>query len=308
MDPAYLKAHRTGILQERVTRARAMLECCTLCPRTCRVNRLQEERGVCRTGRHAIVSSYGPHFGEEAPLVGSHGSGTIFFTHCSLCCVFCQNYDISHLGEGREVTPQGLAAIMLGLQERGAHNINLVTPSHVVPQILEALLPAIEAGLRVPLIYNSSGYDSVATLKLLDGIVDIYMPDLKFADAAVADRYCKAPDYPEKARAALREMHRQAGDLALDENGVARRGLVVRHLVMPDGTAGTRALMEFLAHEISANTYVNIMDQYRPCGDACRFTELGRAITGAEYRDALAAAQAAGITRLDRRESRRLFL
>jgi putative pyruvate formate lyase activating enzyme len=308
MKPAYLKAHRENILRKRIKTALSILERCVLCPRNCKVNRLEDELGICRTGRFAAVSSYGPHFGEEAPLVGRGGSGTIFFTHCSLCCIFCQNYDISHQGNGHVIEAAGLAAIMLQLQKRGVHNINFVTPSHVVPQILEALPPAIEAGLHVPLIYNSSGYDSVATLKLLDGIFDIYMPDLKFADEAVAERYCKAPDYPETARSAVKEMHRQAGDLELDENGVAMRGLLVRHLVMPEDKAGTLELMKFLAEGVSKNTYVNIMDQYRPCGDAARFAELGRAITGAEYRQALTAARDAGITRLDQRIGRRLFI
>lgn len=308
MESAYLKACRAGILRERIEAALSMLERCVLCPRNCNVNRLQDERGLCRTGRYAAVSSYGPHFGEEDPLVGSHGSGTIFFTYCSLCCVFCQNYDISHQGEGYEVRPQDLAAIMLQLQGRGVHNINFVTPSHVVPQILEALPGAIDAGLHIPLIYNSGGYDSVAALSLLDNIFDIYMPDLKFADAAVAERYCKAPDYPEKAHAAVKEMHRQVGDLIIDEEGVAVRGLLVRHLVMPEDKAGTGTLMRFLADEVSQNTYVNIMDQYRPCGDAARFAELGRAITRAEYQKALQATQDAGITRLDRRVRRHIVI
>jgi len=308
MEPAYLKTYRENILQERIETALSILTSCVLCPRNCNVNRLNDEQGVCRTGRYAAVSSYGPHFGEEEPLVGRKGSGTIFFTHCSLRCVFCQNYDISHRGEGYEVKPAGLAAIMVGLQERGVHNVNFVTPSHVIPQILEALPLAIDAGLHVPLIYNSSGYDSVATLALLNNIFDIYMPDLKFADADAAERYCKAPDYPETARAAVKEMHHQVGDLEIDANGVAVRGLLVRHLVMPEGKAGTGKLMEFLADGVSKNTYVNIMDQYRPCGDAARFAELGRAITGAEYQDAVRAAQAAGITRLDQRRQQRLFV
>jgi len=308
MESAYLKTCRENVLQERIEAALSILTSCVLCPRNCNVNRLKDERGVCRTGRYAVVSSYGPHFGEEEPLVRRNGSGTIFFTHCSLRCVFCQNYDISHQGNGHVIGATGLAAIMVGLQERGVHNINFVTPSHVVPQILEALPLAIDAGLHVPLVYNSSGYDSVATLALLNGIFDIYMPDLKFADAAVAERYCKAPDYPEKALAAVKEMHCQVGDLEIDENGVAVRGLLVRHLVMPEDTAGTRKLMELLADEVSKNTYVNIMDQYRPCGDAARFAELGRAITGAEYRQALQAARDAGITRLDQRITRRLLV
>jgi putative pyruvate formate lyase activating enzyme len=308
MDPAYLNAHRAGILQERIEQALSIIERCVLCPRECNVNRLQDERGVCRIGRYAAVSSYGPHFGEEDPLVGSRGSGTIFFARCSLCCVFCQNYAISHQGEGYEVRPPELAAIMLQLQGRGVHNINFVTPSHVIPQILEALPAALDAGLHIPLVYNSSGYDSVAALYLLDGIIDIYLPDLKFADAAAAERYCKAPDYPGKAQAALKEMHRQVGDLIVNEDGVAVRGLLVRHLVMPEDKAGTGRLMRFLADEVSQNTYVNIMDQYRPCGDASQFPELNRPITGAEYRKALQAAQAAGITRLDCRVRRHIVM
>jgi putative pyruvate formate lyase activating enzyme len=308
MGATYLRTYKEGLLQKRIEAGLAILERCVLCPRSCKVNRRQDEQGVCRTGRYAIVSSYGPHFGEEDPLVGSHGSGTIFIARCSLCCVFCQNYAISHQGEGHEVKAPDLAAIMVGLQERGVHNINFVTPSHVVPQILEALPLAIDAGLHVPLIYNSSGYDSVAALSLLHGIFDIYMPDLKFADAAVAERYCKAPDYPEKARAAVKEMHRQVGDLKINEDGIAVHGLLVRHLVMPEDTAGTGKLMRFLADEVSQNTYVNIMDQYRPCGDAARFSELKRAITGAEYQEALYAAQAAGITRLDQRMRRHIVI
>jgi putative pyruvate formate lyase activating enzyme len=254
-----------------------------------------------------MVSSYAPHFGEEDPLVGTGGSGTIFFTHCNLLCVFCQNYDISHRGEGDEVSSEGLAAIMIRLQAQGVHNINFVTPSHGVAQILEALPLAIEAGLHVPFVYNSSGYDSVETLELLDGIVDIYMPDLKFGDSEVARRYCDAPDYPERAQAALKEMHRQVGDLVINERGIAERGMLVRHLVMPEGKAGTYELMKFVAEEISQNTYVNIMNQYRPCGDVAQFSELTRAVTTAEYQQAMSSAQAAGITRLDQRQRRFLL-
>jgi putative pyruvate formate lyase activating enzyme len=307
MYAAYLTAHKLGILKVRAKTALSMLECCVLCPRTCRVNRLEGERGVCRTGRYAKVSSYGAHFGEEDPLVGSGGSGTIFFANCNLLCIFCQNYDISHLGEGTEVTPGNLAAIMVRLQEQGVHNINCVTPSHVVPHILEALPQAIDDGLRIPLVYNSGGYDSVETLKLLDGIFDIYMPDLKFADCTLSQRYCNAPDYPEKAKAAIQEMHRQVGDLVLDEHGIAERGVLVRHLVMPGRQAGTAELMQFLAEEVSQTTYVNIMNQYRPCGDAKRFKELSRSITTDEYNQALTDARAAGITRLDQRLRRLLF-
>jgi putative pyruvate formate lyase activating enzyme len=307
MEPAYLRAYKENILQERTAKALSILNSCTLCPRVCQVIRLAGEVGVCRTGRQAKVSSYAPHFGEEEPLVGRGGSGTIFFTHCNLLCIFCQNYDISHRGEGCEVSAHSLAAIMIRLQERGVHNINFVTPSHIVAQILEALPLSIEAGLHVPLVYNSSGYDRVETLGLLDGIVDIYMPDLKFADREVARRYCNAPDYPEMAKAAIKEMHHQVGDLMINEQGIAQRGVLVRHLVMPEGKAGTYELMKFLAEEVSPNTYVNIMNQYRPCGHAAQFNELSRAVTAAEYQQALNDAQAAGITRLDQRHHRFLL-
>ena len=308
MEPAYIGAYKENILHERIAKALSILTCCTLCPRACRVNRLAGELGFCRTGRQAKVSSFAPHFGEEDPLVGRGGSGTIFFTHCNLLCVFCQNYDISHRGEGCEISSEGLAAIMIRLQAQGVYNINFVTPSHVVAQILEALPLAIEAGLHVPLVYNSGGYDSVETLELFDGIIDIYMPDLKFADSEVARHYCNAPDYPERAQAALKEMHRQVGDLVVNEQGIAERGLLVRHLVMPEGKAGTYELMKFLAEKVSKNTYVNIMNQYRPCGDVGQFPELSRAVTSAEYQQALHEAQAAGISRLDQRRQRRLFL
>lgn len=308
MEAAYLKAYKEGFLQERIKKALSILKCCVLCPRTCKVNRLEGDRGVCRTGRYAKVSSYGPHFGEEDPLVGTGGSGTVFFTHCNLLCVFCQNYDISHRGEGFEVAPDGLATIMIRLQERGVHNINFVTPSHVVPHILEALPRAIEDGLNVPLVYNCGGYESIETLALLDGIFDIYMPDLKFADDTIAQRYCNAPDYPERAKAAVKEMHRQVGDLIINERGIAERGLLVRHLVMPEGKSGTCELLGFLAGEVSKNTYVNIMNQYRPCGDAAKFRELSRSITSEEYHEAIQDANAAGITRLDQRMRRGFFL
>ena len=229
-EPAYLKLYREGVLQERAREAVERLRECRLCPRECGVNRLEGEQGFCQTERRAMVSSAGPHFGEESPLVGSHGSGTIFFSSCNLLCSFCQNYDISHLREGAEVEPGTLAGAMLQLARGGCHNINFVTPSHVVPQILEALIPAVEGGLSVPLVYNTGGYDSVETLKLLDGVFDTYMPDFKFWDNEWAKRFCLADDYRERAMEALREMHRQVGDLEIDEAGVATRGLLVRHL------------------------------------------------------------------------------
>jgi len=302
MKPAYILAHKNGTLSGRIKEAMDALHCCELCPRRCRVDRTSGQTGVCGTGRNAVVASYAPHFGEEAPLVGRYGSGTIFFSNCNLNCAFCQNFEISRGEEGNEVTATQLARIMLKLQEHRVHNINFVSPSHVVPQILEALPAAIDGGLDIPLVYNSGGYDTVKTLRLLDGIVDIYMPDIKFASDIPALFYCAAPDYPQVARDAAREMHRQVGDLQLDGRGRAVRGLLVRHLVMPDGLAGTQQVMRFLADEISAETYVNIMDQYRPCGDIREFKELQRRITPKEYEEAVAAARAAGLSRLDSRE------
>jgi len=307
LSPSYLRAFDDGLFPGRIERAFALLESCMLCPRTCRVNRLKGERGTCRAGHRPEISSYSPHFGEEKPLVGIHGSGTIFLTHCNLRCSFCQNFSISHLGEGREVSFERLARMMLELQDLGCHNINFVTPTHYVPQILKALSVAISLGLRVPLVYNSSGYDSVAALELLDGIFDIYMPDYKFARSAPAKEYGQAPDYPDVARSAIKEMHRQVGDLDLDERGIARRGLLVRHLVLPEGLAGTDEVVRFLAGEISSNTYVNIMDQYYPCGDIRPRSPLGRRITGEEFEEAIGLARAAGLIRLDNRKRPRLI-
>jgi putative pyruvate formate lyase activating enzyme len=305
--PSYLALHAAGELQCRVKAAEKLLADCRLCPRQCGVNRLEEEEGVCRTGSMAKVASYAPHFGEERPLVGSGGSGTIFFSHCNLLCVFCQNYEISHLGEGNAVTAAQLAAMMMDLQRQGCHNINFVTPSHVVPQILAGLAVAVERGLTLPLVYNSSGYDSVATLQLLDGVVDIYMPDFKFWDAASATRFAKAKDYPARARAAIKEMHRQVGDLIINDKGLAERGLLVRHLVMPGGLTETARILHFLAAEISTATYVNVMDQYRPCGRAHKYPPLDRPTGHHEYQAALQLAAEAGLTRLDRRDWQRIF-
>ena len=240
MTSGYLVLHEQGVLAERIRKALDILQECVLCPRQCRVNRYEGEKGFCRTGRRAVVSSYNAHFGEESPLVGRGGSGTIFFTHCNLLCLFCQNYEISHLGEGREVEPKILAGMMIALQRMGCHNINFVSPSHVIAQILEALPIAVDEGLNVPLVYNTGGYDSVSSLELLDGIVDIYMPDVKFFDVNTALKYCHAPDYPDVVKAAVKEMHRQVGDLTMNEEGIAERGLLVRHLVMPDGVGANR--------------------------------------------------------------------
>jgi len=305
--PSYVALNEKSGLKERAERALERLEACTLCPRQCGVNRLDGEKGFCETGRKAMVASYNAHFGEESPLVGQYGSGTIFISSCNLLCSFCQNFEISHLREGVEVGAEQLASMMLALAERGCHNINFVTPSHVIPQILEALLVATEKGLRVPLVYNSSGYDEVESLKLLDGVVDIYMPDFKFWEAKWAERYCHAPDYPEVAKGAIKEMHRQVGDLILDERGIAVKGLLVRHLVMPNNVAGTKGIAEFIANEISPNTYINVMDQYRPCGRAHEDEFISRRLTAQEFRTAVEETKKAGLSRLDPRDRLRII-
>ena len=298
--PAYLETHRTGRLAQKIRQAYKRLEDCTLCPRQCRVNRMAGETGICRTGSQMLVSAAHPHFGEESPLVGRHGSGTIFVTFCNLMCCFCQNDDISHEGWGEPVSDRQAADMMLALQARGCHNINVVTPTHVVPQLLSALEKAIDGGLHIPLVYNCGGYEQIETLGLLEGVVDIYMPDLKFMDQDIARRTCNAPDYPETAKAALKEMHRQVGDLKINEKGLAVRGLLVRHLVLPENLADTEKAMAFIAKEISPRTYVNIMSQYRPMGRAGQVPELARAVWPEEYHAALSAARKQGICRLDR--------
>jgi putative pyruvate formate lyase activating enzyme len=294
--PAYKLLGEEQFL-EKVREAEEILKDCRLCPRHCGVDRTSGEKGICRTLDKPFLSSYGPHFGEEPPLVGMRGSGTIFLTNCNLKCVFCQNYDISHMGEGSEISHEELANIMVGLQKMGCHNINLVTPTHQVPMIMRAVMIAKGRGLVLPIVYNTGGYDSLETLRALDGIVDIYMPDLKYSDAEAAKKYSKAPDYPKAARAALREMHRQVGDLVLDERGIALRGMIIRHLVLPDGLAGTEEAMKFIAEELSRDTYVNIMDQYRPCYKANEHPSLSRRITRSEYEDAMRLARKAGLWR-----------
>jgi len=305
-EPAYIRVLNEGGFPERIKRAQELMRQCNVCPRNCGVNRLDGEKGFCELGPKAVVSSANPHFGEESPLVRSHGSGTIFFSSCNLKCLFCQNFEISHLIEGREIDSQALAQLALGLQRMGCHNINFVTPSHLVPAILEAVYLAAQQGLNVPLVYNTGGYDAVETLGLLDGLVDIYMPDIKFMDSEVSKVLMTAPDYPEVVKAAVREMHRQVGDLQIDKKGVATRGLLVRHLVMPDDLSGTREVMRFLASEISTNTYVNIMDQYRPCGRAFEHPGTRRSITAEEYARAIETAYEEGIARLDERRGFRL--
>jgi putative pyruvate formate lyase activating enzyme len=302
--PGYLALAESGELARRAAAAYRHLENCDLCARYCHVNRRQGIEGaVCRTGARAVVASFGAHHGEEDPLRGWAGSGTIFFSWCNLRCVFCQNWDISQRGIGREVEPRELAGMMLDLQAQGCHNINLVSPSHVVAQIIAALAEAAPRGLRLPLVYNTGGYDSPEALALLDGVVDIYMPDMKYGDSAPARKYSKVRNYVEANRAAVKEMHRQVGDLVLDERGIAQRGLLVRHLVMPQDIAGTEQVLQFLAEEISRNTYLNLMDQYRPCYRADEYPEIARPITRGEYRDALAAAARHGLERLDHRQA-----
>lgn len=286
-------------LSEKVKALYKLIEHCTLCPRRCGVNRLDNKKGFCGVGLLPLVSSAGPHFGEEPELVGRHGSGTIFFAGCNLGCLFCQNYDISHLKYGDEISIKDLAKEMLTLQRVGCHNINLVTPTHVVPQIVEALVYAVEKGLDIPIVYNTGGYDSLETIKILDGIIDIYMPDAKYSDPKIAKKYSNAEDYPDVMKTAIKEMHRQVGDLVRHggENGIAVKGLLVRHLVMPNGLAGTKNIMHFIAAEISKDTYVNIMDQYRPCYRAIEFPEINRRITETEYMEAIEMAKAEGLWR-----------
>ncbi len=302
-EPAYLRLYESGELRERVERAVESLRSCEVCPRNCRVDRLADKFAVCKTGRYAVVSSHFPHFGEEDCLRGWKGSGTIFFSGCNLRCVFCQNFDISWQLQGAPASPARLAAMMIELQEIGCHNINFVTPEHVVPQIVEALPHAIERGLRLPIVYNTSAYDSMDSLALMDGIVDIYMPDFKYWDSEMARKYSKAPDYPDVVRRTIKEMHRQVGELVLDERGLAKRGLIIRHLVMPQAIAGTREVMRWIARELSPDTYVNVMAQYYPAGKVSfqEYPEINRRLKPSEYEQALDEAARAGLRRLDPR-------
>lgn len=295
--PIYLETYERGVLDERIELLEEILNECKLCPRACGINRNRGEKGYCKSDRHLIVSSVQAHFGEEDVLVGTHGSGTIFLTHCSLRCIYCQNYDISHLGYGQKVTEEGLALSMLGLQERGCHNINFVTPTHYTPQIVKALKIAVEKGLCIPIVYNCGGYEAKSTIELLDGIVDIYMPDIKYSDAENAKKYSNAEDYFDRCKEAIREMHRQVGDLKVDERGIAWRGLLIRHLVLPNGIAGSADVLKFIATEISHESYVNIMLQYRPMYKAYEYKELNRGIKMSEYREAIDIAKEWGLHR-----------
>ncbi|GAB4310622.1 MAG: radical SAM protein [Candidatus Sumerlaeia bacterium] len=303
-QPSYIALAQSGELDERVTALRSFYTRCQICPRQCLVDRTAGERGICGCGTEVRIASYGPHHGEEDPIRGVRGSGTIFLSSCNLHCVFCQNSIISDGFSGREYSPHEAAAIMLSLQELGCHNINWVTPTHFVPALVHALKLAAAEGLRLPVVYNTSAYDSLEVIRLLDGIVDIYMPDFKYWAPDRSGRYLNAPDYPEVARAVLREMHRQVGVLDLDEQGIARRGLLVRHLVMPNAGEDTKAILNFIASELSPGTYVNIMAQYHPWGRARDFTEINRFITAGEYEAALSSARDCGLNNLDRRTTR----
>lgn len=297
MLPSYRTRLTKKELSERARSLRELMRECALCPHECRVHRMENQHGVCRATDELIISSAAPHYGEEPPLVGFHGSGTIFFTSCNLKCQFCQNYDISYHRIGRTITVPRLAEIMLSLQSLGCHNINFVTPTHYTPHIVEALALAVERGLTIPLVYNSGGYESVQALRLLDGIIDIYMPDIKYSDNTLARKYSGASDYWDVVRRAVKEMHRQVGNLKLDGRGIATRGLLIRHLVLPNGVAGSQAVMEFIAREISLNSYVNIMDQYRPLHRAHRSPEINRLITEMEYDEVVEHALSLGLHR-----------
>jgi putative pyruvate formate lyase activating enzyme len=301
--PAYQTLETEGKFAERIDQAYALLEKCEICPRRCGVNRRKGERGFCRAPERAVVHSYSPHFGEETPLVGRGGSGTIFFSNCNLRCVFCQNWPIAHEGRGRQVSDSEIADMMLRLQRRGCHNINVVTPTHVMPNILAAIRIAYKKGLRLPVCYNTGGYENPDIIKLLDGIVDIYLPDLKFMDGEEADRYIVrgAKDYPEKAQASIAEMYRQVGNMQTDGRGRALRGVMIRHLVMPNRVSGTKEFVNWVATSLSKQTYVNIMSQYRVEHQAFNYEKIARAITPAEFVEAIEWAKEAGLENLDAR-------
>ena len=295
MQASYLKLFKSGGLAKRVKESKQILESCTLCPRECKVNRLNGKLGFCKSGTEAVISSAGPHHGEEPPLSGFRGSGTIFFTGCNLRCLFCQNYQISQEYEGQTIKTEELAQTMLSLQKQGCHNINLVSPTHFVPQILEALLLAAEKGLTLPIVYNTNGYDTIETLKLLDGIIDIYLPDIKYSADKYAEEYSDAKHYVKYNRPALKEMYRQVGNLVTDENGAAERGVIIRHLVLPERIAGSFESLDFIATEISKHTYISLMSQYHPCYKAYQHPVVNRRLKKAEYDEAVSYAEKLGL-------------
>jgi putative pyruvate formate lyase activating enzyme len=309
MWPAYL-ALSPDDLTGRVERALAMLEDCRACPRDCGVNRLENRWAACKTGRYAVVGSHFPHFGEEDCLRGWNGSGTIFFSHCNLRCVFCQNYDISQDIKAKGAPPsdaRAIAAMILGLQHRGCHNINFVTPEHVVPQIVEAVAEAVHQGLRLPIVYNTSAYDALDSIEVMNGIVDIYMPDFKYWTSERSGRYMKAADYPQMARSAIRAMHDQVGPLVIDEDGLARRGVLIRHLVMPGSLDETQEILAWIARELGPDSYVNLMDQYHPAGkvNGTSYVEINRQLSRREFQIATEMARDLGLRRLDERRATR---
>ncbi len=286
MYPAYLESYHNGKLDRVIEKTFGVLGSCCICPRKCKVDRLNDKKGFCRTGLKPKICSFMPHYGEEPPISGNRGSGTIFFSACNMSCVYCQNYEFSQLDEGREVETKELADFMLQLQGMGCHNINLVTPTHVLPQILKALKPAIEKGLKIPIVYNTGGYELPEIIKLLDGIVDIYLTDSRYADTDMAIKYSCAPDYPKFNQAALREMHRQVGIAQMDSQGIIKRGVIIRHLVLPNNISGTEKIMRFIAEELSQDTYISLMSQYSPYYKANQFPEISRRITYEEYEEA----------------------
>ncbi|MBN1187298.1 MAG: hypothetical protein JXB49_33780 [Bacteroidales bacterium] len=301
-EAVYLDTYKKGLLDKKIANLYERMKNCDICPRKCSINRFESDKGICRTGTDAIVASHHPHFGEEEPLVDGQGSGTIFFSYCNLLCAFCQNYDISHEGTGKKTTTDELAGMMLELQEMGCHNINLVTPTHVIPMVLKSLKTAIEGGLKIPLVYNSSAYDSVETLKELEGIIDIYMPDFKFWEPEISFITCKVCDYPAAARNAIKEMHRQVGDLQINKQGLAYKGMIIRHLVLPNILTDTEKILDFIQKEISKKSYINIMPQYYPAGEADKIDKISRRLLKAEFDEAIHLALRRGLTRLDNRK------
>jgi len=296
MYPIYLESYQEGKLDRVIEKTFKLLESCCICPRSCKVNRLKNDRGFCKTGLKPRVCSFMPHHGEEPPISGSQGSGTIFFSHCNMACIYCQNYEFSQLGEGREVEFEELAEFMLQLQNMDCHNINLVTPTHIMPQILKALSIAIPKGLKLPIVYNTGGYELPEMIKILDGIVDIYLPDMRYAASDMAIKYSAAPDYPKYNQETLREMHRQVGIAKMNNEGIIKRGVIIRHLVLPNNISGTDKLMEFIARELSRDTYISLMSQYFPCYRATQFKEISRRISYQEYQDAKMSMQRYGLS------------
>lgn len=295
MYPIYLETYRNGRLDEIIEDTFRLLESCSICPRKCKVNRLKDELGFCKTGLKAQVCSFMPHYGEEPPISGKHGSGTIFFSHCNMACVYCQNYEFSQLGQGKGVEFEELAYFMLRLQNMACHNINLVTPTHILPQILRALKVAISKGLKIPLVYNTSGYELAEIIKLLEGIVDIYLPDMRYADNALAIKYSSAPDYPKYNQEAVKEMHRQVGVAKIDREGIVEKGVIIRHLVLPHNIAGTEKIMQFIAEELSADSYISLMSQYIPYYQASKFKDISCRLTYDDYEAAKKAMQRYGL-------------